>query len=78
MEMVGQGGGLLIGIDLKKDVVRIEAAYNDVLGVTASLISTCCNGSMTNWEATSISRISNIAPATTRNSDGRSGPGESH
>src|SRR5437764_8680534 len=31
----GRGGGLLIGIDLQKDVARIEAAYNDRLGVTA-------------------------------------------
>jgi len=31
----GTGGGLLIGIDLKKDVSILEAAYNDGLGVTA-------------------------------------------
>jgi dimethylhistidine N-methyltransferase len=31
----GAGGGLLIGIDLKKDKAAIEAAYNDRLGVTA-------------------------------------------
>jgi dimethylhistidine N-methyltransferase len=31
----GSGGGLLIGIDLKKDVATIEAAYNDDRGVTA-------------------------------------------
>jgi len=31
----GMVGGLLIGIDLQKDQVRIEAAYNDRLGVTA-------------------------------------------
>jgi dimethylhistidine N-methyltransferase len=31
----GAGGGLLIGIDLKKDSRIIEAAYNDRLGVTA-------------------------------------------
>jgi len=31
----GEGGGLEIGIDLKKDRARIEAAYNDRLGVTA-------------------------------------------
>ena len=31
----GTGGGLLIGIDLKKDAATIEAAYNDRLGVTA-------------------------------------------
>ena len=30
-----EGGGLLIGIDLVKDVDRLEAAYNDSLGVTA-------------------------------------------
>ncbi len=31
----GRGGSLLIGIDLQKDLSRIEAAYNDRLGVTA-------------------------------------------
>jgi L-histidine Nalpha-methyltransferase len=31
----GHQGGLLIGIDLQKDEARIEAAYNDRLGVTA-------------------------------------------
>ena len=34
--VVGPGGGLLIGIDLKKDVSVIEAAYNDAQGVTES------------------------------------------
>jgi uncharacterized SAM-dependent methyltransferase len=34
-EMCGRGGGLLIGIDLKKDVSLVEAAYNDQGGVTA-------------------------------------------
>ncbi|HEX3997436.1 MAG TPA: L-histidine N(alpha)-methyltransferase [Pirellulales bacterium] len=33
--MCGTGGGLLIGIDLKKDPAKIEAAYNDALGITA-------------------------------------------
>lgn len=33
--VAGEGGGLLIGIDLKKDVRRLEAAYNDARGVTA-------------------------------------------
>ncbi len=33
--LCGSGGGLLIGIDLKKDVATIEAAYNDRQGVTA-------------------------------------------
>ena len=31
---VGPGGGLLIGVDLKKDVAVVEAAYNDAQGVT--------------------------------------------
>lgn len=31
----GPGGGLLIGIDLQKDVAILEAAYNDREGVTA-------------------------------------------
>ena len=33
--LCGRGGGLLIGIDLKKDAATIEAAYNDRPGVTA-------------------------------------------
>ncbi|MEM9660663.1 MAG: L-histidine N(alpha)-methyltransferase, partial [Planctomycetota bacterium] len=34
-EVCGPGGGLLIGIDLQKDPLIIEAAYNDDAGVTA-------------------------------------------
>ncbi|MGD9722541.1 MAG: L-histidine N(alpha)-methyltransferase [Pirellulales bacterium] len=33
--LCGTGGGLLIGIDLRKDARTISAAYNDALGVTA-------------------------------------------
>jgi dimethylhistidine N-methyltransferase len=32
---MGDAGGILIGVDLKKDVAKIEAAYNDRAGVTA-------------------------------------------
>ncbi|MEE9276550.1 MAG: L-histidine N(alpha)-methyltransferase [bacterium] len=32
--VLGEGGGLLIGVDLKKDKAVLEAAYNDSLGVT--------------------------------------------
>lgn len=32
--LVGQGGGLLIGVDLKKDAGILETAYNDAQGVT--------------------------------------------
>ena len=35
-ELVGQGGGLLVGIDRKKNPEVIEDAYNDSLGVTAA------------------------------------------
>lgn len=35
-DLVGQGGGLLVGIDRKKDTAIIEDAYNDALGVTAA------------------------------------------
>lgn len=35
-DLVGPGGGLLIGIDRKKDPKIIERAYNDPLGVTAA------------------------------------------
>ena len=34
-QLCGERGGLLIGIDLKKELPTIEAAYNDRLGVTA-------------------------------------------
>jgi dimethylhistidine N-methyltransferase len=34
-ELVGDDGGLLIGVDLQKDRHVIEAAYNDSAGVTA-------------------------------------------
>ncbi len=34
-DLCGRGGGLLIGIDLQKDVEVLEAAYNDARGVTA-------------------------------------------
>ena len=34
--MLGQGGRLLIGVDLVKDVGVLEAAYNDADGVTAA------------------------------------------
>jgi dimethylhistidine N-methyltransferase len=33
--IVGPGGGLLIGVDLKKDPAVLHAAYNDAAGVTA-------------------------------------------
>ena len=34
-ELAGDGGGLLIGVDLQKDRHVLEAAYNDPAGVTA-------------------------------------------
>ena len=34
--LVGVGGSLLIGVDLKKDPARLDAAYNDAQGVTAA------------------------------------------
>jgi len=35
-EVIGNAGAALIGIDLKKDRAALEAAYNDVAGVTAA------------------------------------------
>ena len=35
-ELVGPGGHLLVGVDLKKDVRRLNAAYNDAAGITAA------------------------------------------
>lgn len=34
-DLAGPDGGILIGMDLKKDVSVIEAAYNDAAGITA-------------------------------------------
>ena len=34
--LLGHGGSLLIGVDLKKDQERLDAAYNDAQGVTAA------------------------------------------
>ena len=34
-QIAGDGGGLLIGVDLKKDKAVLEAAYDDAQGVTA-------------------------------------------
>jgi dimethylhistidine N-methyltransferase len=33
--LAGAGGGMLVGVDLKKDGARLNAAYNDARGVTA-------------------------------------------
>jgi dimethylhistidine N-methyltransferase len=35
-EVCGGGGGLLVGVDLKKDPLVLHRAYNDALGVTAA------------------------------------------
>jgi dimethylhistidine N-methyltransferase len=34
--LVGPGGGLLVGVDLRKDAARLNAAYNDRQGYTAA------------------------------------------
>ena len=34
-DALGAGGALVIGVDLKKDRARLEAAYNDASGITA-------------------------------------------
>jgi L-histidine Nalpha-methyltransferase len=34
--MVGPGGAMLIGVDLKKDPATLDAAYNDAAGITAA------------------------------------------
>jgi len=34
--LLGSNGAMLIGVDLKKDRSRLEAAYNDAAGITAS------------------------------------------
>ena len=35
-ELAGPGGAMLVGVDLKKDAARLNAAYNDGAGVTAA------------------------------------------
>ena len=37
--LVGPGGGLILGLDLKKDPAVLEAAYDDAAGVTAAFTS---------------------------------------
>lgn len=34
--LIGEDGGLLLGVDLKKDPARLHAAYNDQKGITAA------------------------------------------
>jgi dimethylhistidine N-methyltransferase len=34
--LLGDNGGLIVGVDLKKDPIILEAAYNDTAGVTAA------------------------------------------
>jgi dimethylhistidine N-methyltransferase len=36
VQLLGSGGAMVIGIDLKKDTAILEAAYNDAQGVTAA------------------------------------------
>jgi len=36
VDAVGQGGGMLIGVDMKKEKAILDAAYNDAAGVTAA------------------------------------------
>ena len=33
-QVVGEGGAVLLGLDLRKDIATVEAAYNDAAGVT--------------------------------------------
>ena len=35
-DLAGEEGGLLIGVDLQKDIALLDAAYNDKQGITAS------------------------------------------
>jgi dimethylhistidine N-methyltransferase len=35
-DVCGPGGGLLLGVDLKKDPLMLHRAYNDALGITAA------------------------------------------
>ena len=35
-QLAGRGGAVLVGVDTKKDVGRLESAYNDARGVTAA------------------------------------------
>ncbi|MBM3343451.1 MAG: L-histidine N(alpha)-methyltransferase [Betaproteobacteria bacterium] len=34
--LAGEGGAMLVGVDLKKDPARLHAAYNDAQGITAA------------------------------------------
>lgn len=35
-ELAGRGGAMLVGVDLRKDKVRLDSAYDDAAGVTAA------------------------------------------
>ena len=64
--LCGAGGGLLLGIDLKKDARTIEAAYNDALGVTAQFNLNLLRHINRALAPTSICSNSRIARFTTR------------
>lgn len=50
-ELIGPDGGLLLGVDLKKDPARLHAAYNDAKGVTAAFNLNLLNHLNRNYDA---------------------------
>jgi len=64
--VLGPGGEMLIGVDVKKDPAIIEAAYNDRAGVTARFNLTSFSGSTASSTAISTSIASSMLPSTTR------------
>jgi len=63
--LVGPGGVLLVGVDLKKDRSLLEAAYDDREGVTPSSTSTSSSASTGSWSRLSGRRASRTGPSTT-------------
>jgi L-histidine N-alpha-methyltransferase len=52
LETLGEGDALLVGLDLVKDVARLEAAYNDMKGVTEAFVRNALTAANRELDAT--------------------------
>ncbi len=64
--VVGEDGGLLIGVDLRKDLDRLNRAYNDDAGHTADSISTYCTACAPSWAPRLTRMDSSTGPSSTK------------
>ena len=64
---LGQGGYFLVGVDAKKDISILEAAYDDAAGVTAQFnLNTLVHLNEKLGADFALDNILSISPATTR------------